>query len=131
MNRGLAKLALKKENQELIRSRLPADKEEAVDALYEMCFMKENGIDLKTIFSHLKQGTLGLNHSMFDEVSKKMKEADLYSQKPFDVTEGVNECNKCRSKRTISYGKQTRSSDEGMTVVVFCIDCKYRYFMNS
>jgi len=131
MNRCLARLAFKKENQELIRSKLPSDKDEAIDTLYEMCFMKENGSDLKTIFSCLKQGSLGLNHLLFDNVSKKMKEADLYSQKPFDVTEGVETCSKCKSIRTISYGKQTRSSDEGATVFVFCIDCKYRYFMNS
>jgi DNA-directed RNA polymerase subunit M/transcription elongation factor TFIIS len=103
-----------------------------LDVIYEVGFLLKNEKEsLKTTFDYLKTNKLFKNHPNFIDISKKLKEMDEFMDKPFEVTEGVNICNKCKSSRTLSYNRQTRSGDEGMTVYVFCIDCKYRYTMNS
>lgn len=39
------------------------------------------------------------------------------------IQEGIYTCNKCKSKRTFHIEKQTRSADEGYTVIIHCLDC--------
>jgi len=133
----------KKENSEMLKKKISSylsdkqdDKElnclNDLDIIYEVGFMiKQENNNLKETFDLLKNGKLFKNHPNFIDISKKMLEMDQFMDKPFEVSEGVNTCNKCKSNRTLSYNRQTRSGDEGMTVYVFCIDCKYRYTMNS
>ncbi len=40
-----------------------------------------------------------------------------------EVAEGIYRCNKCRSWKTLSNSKQTRSADEPMTVFITCTEC--------
>jgi DNA-directed RNA polymerase subunit M/transcription elongation factor TFIIS len=102
------------------------------DLLYEISFiMKIEKETLKNTFDLLKKNRIFHNHPDFDDISKRLDEMDHFMDKPFEMTEGINDCRKCNSKRTLSYNRQTRSGDEGLTVYVFCIDCKYRYTMNS
>ena len=102
------------------------------DVLYEIAFLaKEEKVPLKKTISMMKSDKLFHNHPNFEEIAKQMVEMDHFMDKPFEVSEGVNICAKCKSKRTLSHNRQTRSGDEGMTVYVFCIDCKYRCTMNS
>ena len=102
------------------------------DMIYEVCSLYEsNGNDRKKTLEMLQQGKIGLKHPSFQDVSKRIVEMDHFMDKPFEVVEGVNNCGKCSSQRTLSYSRQTRGGDEGMTVYVFCIDCKFRYTMNS
>ena len=108
--------------------------EDQNDIIYEMAFgmtSNKETKNIKTIYSSLKNKKMGLHHEDFTEIAKKIEETDTFMNKPFDVSEGVNQCSKCKSFRTISFCKQTRSSDEGISVFVTCIDCKYRYMMNS
>lgn len=126
----------KKENAEILSKHIESYEcsldNEVNDVLYEVGFMiKQEKVPLKDTFEMLKSKKLFKNHPNFDDIGKKMKEVDEFMDKPFQVEEGVNVCNKCNSKRTLSYNRQTRSGDEGMTVYVFCIDCKFRYTMNS
>lgn len=105
---------------------------EEQDLLYEISFiMKIEKENLKNTFDLLKKNKIFHNHPNFDDISKRLDEMDHFMDKPFEMTEGINDCRKCNSRRTLSYNRQTRSGDEGLTVYVFCIDCKYRYTMNS
>ena len=102
------------------------------DLLYEIAFLtKEEKIPFNKTIDMFKNNHLFHNHPNFEDISKQMVEMDHFMDKPFEVSEGVNICSKCKSKRTLSHNRQTRSGDEGMTVYVFCIDCKYRCTMNS
>jgi hypothetical protein len=102
------------------------------DVIYELAFLKQEH-DLKHMTQLLRDQQLGFSHPHFQNISKQIHEMDHFMDKPFEVTEGVNQCGnaKCNGKRTLSYSRQTRGGDEGMTVYVFCVDCKFRYIMNS
>jgi len=104
------------------------------DIAYEIAYLQKiERIPMKTIRTMAQQNQLGKEHPSFREIAKRISEMDHFMDKPFDVVEGVNVCNnhKCGGKRTLSYSRQTRGGDEGMSVYVFCIDCKSRYIMNS
>ena len=129
----LSILSHKKENKKRILSHLSTFSDtEKRDKLYEMAFqIQEDDLDLQHTFKSLKDSKLGLAHPDFSVVAKKMEETDLFMNKNFETVEGVNECSKCKSKRTISFTKQVRSADEGASVFITCIDCKHRFIMNS
>ena len=67
---------------------------------------------------------LGWNHPAFDVYKKQIEEENEFIENPHvNIEEGVIECRKCGSKRTFSYQKQVRSSDEGFSLFVNCINC--------
>lgn len=71
-----------------------------------------------------------LNEIHFEKYKKLQKEKDDFLDKPIDVDESVVECGKCKSKKTYSYSKQVRSSDEGFSVFSFCFNCQNRWRIN-
>ena len=127
----------KPENAELVKKCIQAYLEENKDTseedlIYEIGFLvKSEKKTLKEAIDFVRKKKISFSHPNFENISKRIIEMDHFMDKPFEAEEGVNTCNKCSSKRTISYSRQTRSGDEGMTVYVFCIDCKSRYTMNS
>lgn len=91
-----------------------------IDEQYELSFLKDQH-KLKKI---IRDGAYGFGHPCFSEFAKIKKEQDEFMQKPFEVEEGIFTCTACGSKKTLSYAKQVRSCDEGMSVFVTCIKCK-------
>jgi DNA-directed RNA polymerase subunit M/transcription elongation factor TFIIS len=104
-----------------------------MDLLYEVAYLlREEKMKLKDIVELVKSGKIHKNHKNFNKIIQRIEETDKYLDKPFETTEGAEKCRKCGSQRTISYTKQTRlGMDEGLSVIVFCVECKYRYIMNS
>lgn len=103
-----------------------------MDLLYEVAYLlREEKMKLKDIVELVKSGKIHKNHKNFNNIIQRIEETDKYLDKPFETTEGAEKCRKCGSQRTISYNKITRSLDEGVAVFVFCVECKYRYIMNS
>ena len=128
----LSFLSHKKENKQLFQKYLAAfPPEEHPDIIYELAFELQEGKSLQEVFQQLKTSKIGLQHDEFKEISQKIQETDCFMNNKFESVDGVNECSKCKSKRTIAYTKQVRSADEGMTVFITCIDCKYRFMMSS
>ena len=95
----------RKENIDILKKYIKSYiSDEAIvnDVIYEVGFLlKQDKQNLKDVFDLLKEGKLFKNHPNFVEISKKLKEMDEFMDKPFEVTEGVNVCNKCNSKRTL------------------------------
>jgi DNA-directed RNA polymerase subunit M/transcription elongation factor TFIIS len=143
----LSHIKTSRQNRQRLLSQLQhftVDKQ--TDLIYEMAFhlngFKEgckdvekestkDSVTLKTLYDAMKSDKLGLHHKDFTEIAKKMDETDTFMNRPFDVSEGVNQCSKCKSFRTISFSKQIRGGDEGNHVFITCIDCKFRFSINS
>jgi DNA-directed RNA polymerase subunit M/transcription elongation factor TFIIS len=66
----------------------------------------------------------GWNHPNFARVKQLVEEEEKFVETPLEIEEGVVECEKCGSKKTFSYQRQTRSADEGFTLFVTCTVCK-------
>lgn len=81
-------------------------------------------MNIKIIAKNIKDYKIGLDHHSYDEMRLRLKEQDDYIIKPFEVEEGVMECNKCGNKRVITYSKQTRGGDEATSVFCTCTNPK-------
>lgn len=84
---------------------------------------------LEDIFLFIKKKKMGYNHDQFLSIKSCFQEEEDFIINPPVIEEGVIECKKCKSKRTFSFNKQTRSSDEAVTVFVRCVDCKTQFRM--
>lgn len=88
----------------------------------ETQFFKKSGIPVSQV---------GWNHPNFDTIREKLKEENNFIENPvIDIAEGIIQCNKCKSFKTFSYQKQVRSSDEGFTLFVNCVDCNANWVEN-
>ena len=71
------------------------------------------------------------NHDKFSKIREKIEEENSFIENPIlDIEEGIIQCNKCKSYKTFSYQKQVRSSDEGFTLFVSCVDCNSSWVEN-
>jgi DNA-directed RNA polymerase subunit M/transcription elongation factor TFIIS len=67
----------------------------------------------------------------FSKIRDKIEEENNFIENPIvDIEEGIIQCNKCKSYKTFSYQKQVRSSDEGFTLFVSCVDCNASWVEN-
>jgi DNA-directed RNA polymerase subunit M/transcription elongation factor TFIIS len=79
---------------------------------------------------YFKGTACGWDHPLFSAIKDRIDEKEQFIEKPFEIEEGVVECDQCGSKRTFSYQKQVRSSDEGFSLFVTCVECKTSWVEN-
>jgi DNA-directed RNA polymerase subunit M/transcription elongation factor TFIIS len=101
--------------------------EEVEYLLYEIVVEYLYTDNLHQVMEQVQKKEIGWNHPNFSQISQDLQEEDDFIQNPPVVEEGVMECSKCHSKRTFSFSKQTRRSDESATVFVRCSNCNYTY----
>ncbi len=102
-----------------------------LNILYMVCYLKNNGILLKDILNDIKTDNLGYTNKIFDELNKKQREKNDYLENPFEIVEGVVNCKKCGSNKTISSTKMDRASDEPLSIYAQCINCKHKWRENN
>lgn len=83
------------------------------------------------LLNYIYTNKIGWNNPFWDEYRKKRDEEELFLTIPLDVEDGVLECGKCGSRRTISFQKQIRSADEGATTFAQCVNCKNKWTHNN
>jgi DNA-directed RNA polymerase subunit M/transcription elongation factor TFIIS len=108
-------------------NRISYNQEEYKLLIQEVINSKNNNISCKEILQGLKDGKYLRNDSYYNNVRYEIEEHDKFLIKPFEVDEGVLECGKCNSNKTISYTKQTRSGDESTTVFAMCFNCNSKW----
>lgn len=105
------------------------NQDEYKSIILEVINNKRDGNSSKHIMEMLKQGIYLDNREEYVEFRAKIEEHDGFLIKPFEVDEGVLECGKCGSNKTISYTKQTRSGDESTSVFALCYQCNNKWKM--
>lgn len=106
------------------------EEDDKQELLYEISLhLLNNKKSIKELIYFLDKGTLGYNHPRYEELRFQQEEEDRFATTPFEIEEGVLECERCGSKKTFSFQKQTRSADEGATTFAQCVECgnKWRY----
>ena len=74
----------------------------------------------------LRKHILFENPLLSSSKEKLAMDMEIFRNK-VDVSVGAVNCKRCNSMETLSVEKQNRSSDEPMTIRVFCTQCKYKW----
>ena len=124
-------------NQELIKSLVTKISNEDTDwlllqvhsDLLELNLTEKNLCDY--INGVILKNKLGWNHKTFKTLKQKEEEQDAYTKEPFEVEEGVVQCIRCKSFKVYSVSVQTRSSDEPITTMAQCAQCRKEWCQNG
>lgn len=84
------------------------------------------GEKLGDILKGIKSVSYGWDHVQYQEALSRLEEQDDFIVNPFQVEEGVLQCN-CGSRKVFSFSKQTRSADEPMTTYAECVACNSKW----
>lgn len=112
-------------------SNASGNEEEYCENLFEALGIYSVNKNLKSVLELLYQDKLTWNNDIFTDIREKQDERDQFIVAPFEVEEGVLECGKCGSRKTISFQRQTRSADEGATTFAQCMMCKNKWRHNN
>ena len=106
---------------------LSPKQEDIQEMLYEIVVEYLFTDNLHQVMEQVQKKEIFWTHPNFSQIRQEFQEEDDFIQNPPVVEEGVMECQKCHSKRTFSFSKQTRRSDESATVFIRCSNCSYTY----
>lgn len=110
--------------------KISTDSDHYNQIIYDVLVMIREKEPLANILKTLKDKQVCLSSIRFNTIYEEIREKDNFLDNPFTVEEGVMECNKCGSKRTLSYSKQVRRSDEGFTTFCMCSHCGAKWRIN-
>lgn len=82
---------------------------------------------LDDLFVTIKTKNLLYQHDSYKNIARCLHEEYDFIENPPSVEEGVIECKRCKSNRTISFNKQTRSGDEATSVFIKCTNCNLQF----
>jgi DNA-directed RNA polymerase subunit M/transcription elongation factor TFIIS len=99
------------------------------DFCYQIIGYLHHNPSLPDLLTLLYTNKTAFNHPVYNEHRHREDEENLFITTPFQVDEGVMVC-KCGSKRTISFQKQVRSSDEGFSIFCQCVECGNKWREN-
>jgi len=130
MEDAMRLLFKKKANQQRFLKHIASisrDEDEARYLTYEVIieFLYLN--NLPHLMEQVKRREIGFDHPNLDAIRQEFQEQDDFLINPPQVEEGIMECKRCHSKRTFSFSKQTRRSDESATVFIRCSNCSFMY----
>ena len=75
----------------------------------------------------LQSNKVGLNHESFNIISTEIDEENMFLTNPYEITEGILQCDKCKNRKILYITRQTRSLDEPTTVFARCIKCNHSW----
>ena len=87
----------------------------------------KNKKKLQDILNYLKEKKILWKHFDYTDIIAEEEEQDNFIIQPFEIIEGITQCNKCGSNRVFSFTKQTRGGDESSTTFNECLQCKSKW----
>lgn len=96
------------------------------EVAYESMYYLEQGVKIKFLVELYKNNITRYKSAEF----KRFFVLDT-DKTNITVEESIHPCKKCKQFKTLSYNKQTRSADEGMTTFVYCPGCDLTYKFNN
>jgi DNA-directed RNA polymerase subunit M/transcription elongation factor TFIIS len=108
---------------------VPKQQELLYNLLYEIHVEWVVFPKLEDLFQTIHKNKYFFSHPFFDNIKQCIQEEEAFISTPPEIDEGVIECKRCHGKKTFSFTKQTRSSDEAVTVFVRCVDCGHQFCM--
>lgn len=99
--------------------------------IYQIINDIKKGNKLKDLLNSLRNNKINWKHDFYKEIENEEVEQNNFIENPFEIEEGVLECNKCGSKRVFSYQKQSRSADEPMSTYATCVACKSKWIYSG
>jgi len=105
----------------MVNSRSNGDSVKYKNTMMEIYdFVFQSGFDFEQISKIIDNDEVAWNNVEFKDIADAQAEIFSYIENPFEVVEGMFSCPKCGNKKNVTYSKQVRSSDEGMSTFVFC-----------
>lgn len=92
--------------------------------IYQLCgkFIQKN-FSHAELLEEIKNGISNWDSKTFKKENEVEAQDIAIMTIKLDVSEGLYECSRCKSKKTYSRQVQTRSADEGMTSIIQCSEC--------
>lgn len=109
--------------EKYIRNKIK-DENEVKRILYQLSYymlLSSTPTDIKT---RIDNNLIGWNDPCYQHHKNIVDERNEFIKNPFEVSEGLFKCRKCNCSNTFSYAKQTRSSDEAISVFITCANPK-------